>query len=68
VLFRAFTSSKIIRVVQKILNIVKEYELRLQGMPFVCARPSILIIFRLGLGVIFLLPHATDQPFFCDFL
>ena len=68
VLLRAFTSSKIITVVQKILHIVKEYELRLQGMPFVCARPSILIIFRLGLGVIFLLPHATDQPFFCDFL
>jgi len=53
VLLRVFTSSKIITVVQKILHIVKEYELRLQGMPFVCVRPSILIIFRLGLGAFF---------------
>jgi hypothetical protein len=48
VLLRAFTSSKIIAVVQKILHIVEEYELRLQGMPFVCVRPSILIILKVG--------------------
>jgi len=51
VLLRAYTSSKIISGAEN--HIVKEYELRVQGMPFVCVRLSILIIFRLGLGAIF---------------
>jgi hypothetical protein len=68
-LLRALTSSKIIIAVQKILHIVKEYELRLQGMPFACVRLSVLIIFRSGFGAIFfLLPYTIDQPFFCDLL
>jgi len=57
VLLRAFTSSKIITVEQKILHVVKDYELRLQGMPFVCVSPSVLIILRLGLGAIFSYCH-----------